>query len=199
MKKTERIMLHLVNAVVIVFVCFSVCFLAVYPIGSSFSPIIGMIGLAAGFVIWRICRVRLLNLLLHNTVYQLAANCILMVGIFGFFMGVPVFNVLPGILAAYIIGLNARIGQSSADEYKSKMRRVQWSTLIILSVFLIASAAIALLDPYTGRNLQGMFGLNGEVTRSQIILIIVVGGMGLITIQWLLERVIGKRAYTVKN
>ena len=78
-----------------------------------------------------------------------------MVGIFGFFMGVPVFNVLPGILAAYIIGLNARIGQSSADEYKSKMRRVQWSTLIILSVFLIASAAIALLDPYTGREFAG--------------------------------------------
>ncbi|MCJ7694844.1 MAG: hypothetical protein MUO40_05390, partial [Anaerolineaceae bacterium] len=92
----------------------------------------------------------------------------------------------------------ARREQVQAAKFNQLLRRTNWITLAILCMFLVASAIIALLDPYTGMNLQGMLGLNSEVTHGQILLIIVVGGFGLMVTQLLLGRVIGKRAYACR-
>ncbi len=116
------------------------CFLAVYPIGRQFftghwnESDWQRASLFGGYVVSDS------EFAAANTVYQLAANCILMVGIFGFFMGFPVFNVQPGILTCVYM-MNARIGQFSADEYKSKAPCAMEHS-DILSVFLIASAAL---------------------------------------------------------
>ncbi|GEM_PF-6895507 len=192
MGKSERILLHLTNITLIVFFAYSICFLAVYPINSSFSPIVGMIGLVAGLVIWRIQRDRLLHLLLNHRGYQLAVQIILMIGLFGFFMGVPVFNLLPGILITFVFGLHARLNQKSESDFRHDLKKIQWVNLMILLLFLAASAVIAVRDPYTGANLKGMFGLRQDVSRAQIYWIIFLGGAGLLGLQWLLESIISR-------
>lgn len=198
MKSFERIFLHLINAWMFVFAGFAIGFLMTYPQKEAGVPWLSIVGALAGLAVWWASRARLLELLLHNTIYQLGIDCVYMVGLFGFFMGVPVFNILPGIGLAYIHGLNARQKGLPAEAFTGQLRQVNGITLAILCVFLAASAAIALLDPYTGGNLQGMFGLTNQVTLGQIALIIAVGGLGLMAAQWLLERWAGKWAYGLK-
>lgn len=199
MKKFERILLNLVNMGLSVFIGFAIGFVIAYYTKTSTIPWFALIGALAGLILWWSYRTKLLDLLLQNSIYQIVVNCVYMVGLFGVFMGVPVFNILPGVLFAYIIGINARIEQAAAVEFKQKMRRVNWRTQAILCTFLIASAAIALLDPYTGGNLQGMLGLSSEVTLGQIMLIIVIGGLGLMATQWLLARFFGRLAYSLRT
>lgn len=192
MSTIEKFTLHLINAGMLVFVCAALGFLAGYLTGSLAAPFLALAGLLLGFILWWRLRQKLLRLLLGNWIYQLALDCVYMVGIFGFFMGVPVFNILPGILAADIVALNARLEKTPPVQFKQQFQRTRRVTLLILFVFLVASAAIALLDPYTGANLQGMLGLSAEVTRWQIIAIILFGGAGLMLAQWFLQSLVAR-------
>ena len=195
MRKSERILLHITNLTVVAFSAFAICFLAVYPVNSSFLPLTGMIGLVVGCIVWRIYCDRLLHLLLNHTGFQLAVHVILMIGLFGFFMGVPIFNILPGILMAYVCGLNSRLNQVSTAQFHHKLKIVQWSNLMILLLFLALSAVIALRDPYTGANLKGMLGLSHEVSRGNIYWLIFLGGAGLMGLEWLFESKISRWVY----
>jgi hypothetical protein len=55
-----------------------------------------------------------------------------------------------------------------------------------LALVCMASAIIALADPYTEANLQGMFGLPFEVTQNMVIGLIAIGGSVLLVFNWLL-------------
>jgi len=103
----------------------------------------------------------------------------------GFFMGVPVFNLLLGSLAGRFI---ARVGlfRSYAPE---KMRSLIKSTALFTSMVLLGicliSGWIALKDPLdTAINLQGMFGLGFTMTPMMIYGLVIVGGIGLIIVQY---------------
>ncbi len=192
MNPIEKFTLHLINAGMLIFACAALGFLAGYLTSSMAAPFLAFAGLLLGFILWWRLRQKLLRLLLANGVYQLALDCVYMVGIFGFFMGVPVFNILPGILAADIVALNARLEKTPPELFKQQFQRTRRVTLLILFVFLVASAAIALMDPYTGANLQGMLGLRAEVTRGQIISIILFGGAGLMLAQWFLQSLVAR-------
>lgn len=197
-KQIERIFLHLINAWMFLFAGFTTGFMITYSQIESGIPWVAMVVALAGLVLWWVYRTKLLELLLCSSIYQIGVNGFYMVGLFGLFMGVPVFNILPGIGLAYISGLNARREGTPADVFHRKLRWMNRVTLVILCAFLLASATIALVDPYTGGSLQGMLGLTGEVTRVQIILIIVFGGLSLIAAQWLLERLVGQWAFAMK-
>jgi hypothetical protein len=108
------------------------------------------------------------------------------VGLFGFFMGVPIFNLALAIPAGFILG--SRLASQRADEIglRSVMRRAAGFTTIVLAFICMASAIIALADPYTAANLQGMFRLRFDVTRGMIIGLIVIGGALLLILNWLL-------------
>jgi hypothetical protein len=107
---------------------------------------------------------------------------------FGFFMGVPVFNVLPGIPAGLYMG--ARLAHEGVTEEHSRrlIRATSTFTTLVLLVLCAASAALALSDPYTGANLRGMLGLKSEVTRGAIYAIIFGGGVPLLAVQWWLTQ-----------
>jgi hypothetical protein len=117
------------------------------------------------------------------------------VGFFGFFMGVPVFNLALAVPAGFILG--SRLAAQRADETRLRfvIRRAAGFTTIVLIIICIASAIIALADPYTEANLQGMFGLPFDVTRGMVVGLIVIGGSLLLILNWLLTSVSIRSTY----
>jgi hypothetical protein len=106
------------------------------------------------------------------------------IGMFGFFMGVPVFNLILAVPAGLFIGSKLAHQTADQDEVRRMNRNTCIYTTSILAAVCVVSAVIALVDPYTGLGLQGMLGLQFEVTRWMLAGVIVIGGMALLLLQW---------------
>ena len=104
--------------------------------------------------------------------------------IFGFFMGVPVANAALAIPAGFVIGSRLAADRADAQQVRKTARRTAWFTSGVLALICAASAFIALVDPYTAGSLEGMLGLDFEVTRGMIIALILVGGAVLLAAGW---------------
>lgn len=106
------------------------------------------------------------------------------VGLFGLSMGVPVLNVLLGVPAGLYVG--ARLAHEHADQRQTSLmaRCTALFTTAVLGLVCSASALLALLDPYTAANLEGMLGLGFRVTQPMIIGIIAIGGLALLVLEW---------------
>jgi hypothetical protein len=108
------------------------------------------------------------------------------VGIFGFFMGVPAFNAALAIPAGFVVG--GRLAHAAAD--KSRVRAAALQTCILTTAILAfvcaASAFLALLSPSTASDLKGMLTLPFDVTPAMIWGVILMGGTGLLAVNWLL-------------
>ena len=117
------------------------------------------------------------------------------IGLFGFFMGVPVFNLVLALPAGFILG--SRLASQHADEIKLRVvsNRVSEFTTFVLALICVASAMIALADPFTEANLQGMLALPFDVTRGMVIGLIVVGGVVLLLLNWLLTFTFARVTY----
>lgn len=104
--------------------------------------------------------------------------------VFGFFMGVPVFNMFLAIPAGFFMA--RRIAHSEALKIENRLviRQTQVLTTLVLAAICTASAFFAWRDPSTAANLEGMFQLQFEMTRSMIAGLIVFGGLGLLLINW---------------
>jgi hypothetical protein len=109
-------------------------------------------------------------------------------GVYGMFMGFPVFNVLLGIIAGYYFGRRVCQQHIQPEERSGMVRKVSQFTALVMILICITSGYIALHDKYTGGDVRSMLGLDFEVTRSMIWTIILVGGSGLILAQYLLTR-----------
>jgi len=105
-------------------------------------------------------------------------------GMFGFFMGVPVFNLALAVPAGFFMGSRLARRNACQDEVRRMKRSTCVFTTGVLAVVCAASAAVALFDPYTAANLQGMLRLPFEVTRGMVVGIILVGGTALLLLQW---------------
>ena len=106
------------------------------------------------------------------------------VGIYGFFMGLPVFNVLVGIVGGYVIARRAAYMDWSRERARRDARRVATVSTLILGALCCATAYLALGEPTLGAQLRGMFGLPFDVSRPTIYAIIVGGGAGLLAFQY---------------
>lgn len=102
------------------------------------------------------------------------------IGLFGFFMGVPIFNAFMGILAGYYVG--HRLLQSDLTEKQKKRiaRNTALFTPAIMMLICISSATFALTDPTTPSNLEGMFRLHVNITQEILITFITIGGIFLV-------------------
>ncbi len=114
------------------------------------------------------------------------------IGMFGFFMGVPVFNVILAVPAGLFVGSKLARQTADRDEAGQMYRNTCVFTTGVLAAVCVISAVIALVDPYTSVDLQNMLGLRFEVTRWMLAGIIVVGGTALLLLQW---RLTGKVIY----
>ncbi|RPI39154.1 MAG: hypothetical protein EHM59_22405 [Betaproteobacteria bacterium] len=111
------------------------------------------------------------------------------IGVFGFFMGVPAFNLLQALPAGVLLGGRLARERATGDRVLRSARGASAFTTAVLAAACAASAWLALSDPYTAGNLEGMLGLSFEVTRPMILSLIVIGGSGLLALNWVLTRV----------
>jgi len=121
-----------------------------------------------------------------GTAFWLAVLLFYSVGTFGFFMGVPVFNAALALPAGFVVG--GKLVYEAADGVQ--VRRASLRTCILTTGLMVlvcvSSAFFALTSPSTSSDLRGMLGLGFEVTRVMIWGLILVGGAGLLAVNWAL-------------
>ena len=110
--------------------------------------------------------------------------------IFGFFMGFPVFNLIMGLIAGLYFGKKIIYNNIPMIERSQIIKRVAAFTGIIMFMICFASGLIAFIDQYTGKDLQGMLGLQFEVSKAMIMAIILIGGTTLIIAQYFLTKTV---------
>lgn len=117
------------------------------------------------------------------------------VGLFGFFMGVPVFHVLLGIPAGIVVG--GWLAHNGADfvSIQKVTRQTVAFTTGVMGVICLSSAVIALLNRSTASEIQHMLGLGFTITPLGLLGIIVIGGLGLLAVQWWLTALSVKWTY----
>ena len=149
------------------------------------------VGTVAGLLLGLLADVFLLKRLIDraHTVKMLFWAAVFLfyaVGLFGFFMGVPVFHAALAVPAGFVVG--ARLARAAAGpaQVRTAARRTALFTTLVLAFICTASATIALLSPSTAADLQGMLGLGFAVTPAMIWGLILVGGAGLLAVNWAL-------------
>lgn len=110
------------------------------------------------------------------------------IGCFGFFMGVPVFNVALAVPAGFLMGTRLARSRVQHARVPAAARRTAWFTSVVLVVICITSAWLALSDPHTAANLEGMLGLTFTLTPAMIVALIVTGGATILALNWWLTK-----------
>jgi hypothetical protein len=107
-------------------------------------------------------------------------------GVFGLFMGVPVFNVALAIPVGFVAG--GRLAHEMADSHRvhAIARCTCILTTVLMAFICAASAFFALASPSTSADLEGMLMPPFTVTPPMIWGIILVGGAGLLGVNWVL-------------
>jgi len=116
-------------------------------------------------------------------VYIFYSTCL-----FGFFMGVPIFHPILGIIAGYYWGRRLIFQQANNETIQREIRKVSIFTSLIISLICLLSATIALIDKYTASNLKGMFNLSFDITLPMLLGFIIIGGLFLIGFQYWLTK-----------
>lgn len=117
------------------------------------------------------------------------------VGMFGFFMGVPVFNAILALPAGVFVGRWLAHDGADAVRMRRTARRAAVFTTSTVGLVCLASASIALASRSTAADLQGMLGLPFQVTPTIILGIILCGGGVILLLNWWLSIKSVERAY----
>ena len=110
------------------------------------------------------------------------------VGMFGFFMGVPAFNVVMGPVGGYYMGMRLRAKNSDKDEVEKTARRTGFFAALILAATCVASLVIAWLDPSLEANISGMFALAKPISKTVILALSGAAGIGLVVLEYVITR-----------
>lgn len=153
----------------------------------SWIPYCSLSGLALGILADIFILKRLITRAYRlGTVFWLAVLLFYSVGTFGFFMGVPLFNAALAVPVGFVVG--GKLARETVDGVR--VRRTSLRTCILTTSVLIlvcaASATVALISPSTPGDLRGMLGLGFEVTRAMLWGLILIGGVGLLAVNWVL-------------
>jgi len=106
------------------------------------------------------------------------------IGMYGFFMGFPVFNVAIGTVGGYVAARRAAIMGWPRQRALRDGRRVAITMTWVLGVLCGVTAWLALNEASIGSQVRSMLGLPFVVTRPMVYGIIVVGGTGLLALQY---------------
>ena len=156
----------------------------------------GLLGLGVGFVIdiiifKQIARAYMWNQALLAGIYLFYSVCV-----FGFFMGVPVFNLAIGALAGVFMGRRFYHLGIPREKLPKATANFGLFTARVMALFSFASAYLAVRDnEHTAHNLQGMFKLPFLPTDQMIMVLIVVGGTGLVLTQYWVSNRLAYWAY----
>jgi len=106
------------------------------------------------------------------------------IGMYGFFMGLPVFNAAIGVVGGYVVARRAILMGWERARALRDGRRVAVTMTLVLGALCVATAVMALNEKTIGAQVQGMLGLPFTVTWPMIYAIIGVGGTGLLALQY---------------
>ena len=130
-----------------------------------------------------------------NNIYELPVwfvvfiYLVVNIGLYGFFMGFPVFNVILGLVAGYYFGKRVCFRNNKSEIYSAVINKVSLFTGFIMTLICTSSGFLALGGNGAGGDIKGMLGLEFEVTKSMVLGITLLGGLSLILIQILLTRI----------
>jgi hypothetical protein len=108
--------------------------------------------------------------------------------VYGFFMGLPVFNVFVGILWSYIVARKLRF--SPGENGPKTAGRMIWFSAAALFLLCVCSAVLALSDSTICSQVKGMLGLPFDVTLGMIWALIVGGGAALLVFQYFISKLV---------
>jgi ABC-type iron transport system FetAB permease component len=108
------------------------------------------------------------------------------VGMFGMFMGVPIFNAALSIPTGFVVGGRLAHEMANEERIRTASFRACLLTTSLLALICAASAFFALSSSSTPSDLEGMLRLGFTVTPGMIWGIILAGGVGLLAINWFL-------------
>lgn len=138
-----------------------------------------------------------------QNMYMLSSGLILMfyiiynIGVYGFFMGFPVFNSLLGLIAGYYYGKKICFENIIGLRLVMLKRQVLFISGLIMTLVCVPTSFMAFEGDGVGGMIESMLGLNFKVTELMIWAIIIVGGITLIAVLILLTRFAMER--TIKN
>lgn len=104
-------------------------------------------------------------------------------------MGLPIFNVLLGLLAGYYFGNRICFKNVESEEHSKHISQVSIFTGWIMTLICISSGFLALLNNEAGGMIKEVLGLGFDVTRSMVLLIVLIGGLILILTYIMLTRI----------
>jgi hypothetical protein len=154
------------------------------------SPAVGVIALC-GLVVGLALDATALRRRME-TLFSLSDRALLLValfysiGMYGFFMGFPVFDALIGVGGGFVAARRAAIMGWPRQRALRDGRRAVIAMTWVLSALCGVTAWLALREPTMGSELTHMFRLPLAVTRPMIYAIIVVGSVGLLVVQYAL-------------
>jgi hypothetical protein len=153
--------------------------------------IYSLIGLLGGLLIDFIFLKRLVYKRYELPVWFVAGLYILYnIGVYGFFMGFPVFNALLGLFAGYYFGNRISFYKISSERQRKLINKVIVFTGLIMTFICISSGFLALVNNEASGMIKEVLGLSIEVTMSMVWGIVLIGGLTLILINMLLTRII---------
>ena len=198
MARVERVILGLgLGLVAPVTLTLLLLTLAIYAGVSDYAPYAGMTGIALGLVIDALVLPPLVRHAYDLPLLALFALLLFFeVGTYGFFMGMPAGNIVPGVVAAAFMGRRLRHRQVVGAALDAQSRRTIRVVGAALLLACLGSAAIALLQPSTASEVQHMLGLRVPITPTVLWGIILVGGGGLLLVQTILARRALRWAYS---
>ena len=121
-----------------------------------------------------------------NIIFPLLVFLFYSVCVYGFFMGVPVFNAVMGLIAGRYCALRAGyLGQNNEQKRKSGKCSAAVSSFV-LAAFCAASTVLAVNHENTPNEIKHMLGLQFDVNWTTVWLIIIIGGALLVAAEYYL-------------
>lgn len=111
------------------------------------------------------------------------------------FMGVPLFNLVPGAVAGLYMGRRLRHEGAAGEAAVKTIRRAGLFIAGVIACAAAFSAFLALRNPYSATDIESMLHLGFSVKRPMLIGLVAVGGPALVACQYWLAAGIARMAY----
>lgn len=108
--------------------------------------------------------------------------------VYGFFMGLPLFNVLLGILAGYYAGNRICYNKINSAKHSELITKVSIFSGSIMALVCVPSGILALMDFGAHGMIKDILGLNFDITNLMMWGIVIIGGLILVILNILLTR-----------
>jgi hypothetical protein len=128
------------------------------------------------------------NVLRMSLIWPALVYIFYSVGMLGFFMGVPAFNVIVGPIGGYYMGMRLRANNAQKDEVERAAKQTGLFAVLILTTASAAAIVIAWLDPSLEANISGMFALAEPISKTTILILSGAVGLGLVILEYAITR-----------